>query len=45
MNYFLVFWIVEHIQLDPNIENPVSQMNQIHNINQINQNSENQVTK
>ena len=38
MKYFLVFWIVKHIQLNQN-----SQTNQMHNINQINQNSENQV--
>ena len=45
MKYFLVFWIVKHIQLDPNIETLVSQMNQMHYINQIDQNRENQVNQ
>ena len=43
MKYSLVFWIVKHIQLGPNIQNPLSQMNQMRNMNQINQNSENHV--
>ena len=53
VKYFLVFWIVKHIQLNLNSENPVSQMNQMsqnsHNqvnqINQVYQNSENPVSQ
>ena len=45
VKYFLVFWIVKHIQLNHNIQNPVGQMNKLHQINQIIENSENPVSQ
>ena len=45
VKYFLVFWIVKHIQLGPNIQNPLSRMNQICNLNQINKKRENLVNQ
>ena len=45
VKYFLVFWILKHIQINQNIENPVGQMNQMHQIGRISENSENQLAK